>query len=293
MIAHDRSAAFQRARMERLKSPSHRCRGRAVLVASSSSPDSAPQPAVVPPSGMLLSAAHVVGQSIQVVMANAALVLGPAVLVPGASSDARIWLLFSAYCIFFGLGTLTRIIKHGPLAPRAKDKQVKDLKSKLFLISFIFSMPILHWLPVLIYLRENAPQSSLLRYYKTGSLPLEAQILLDVIGVTLVVSAIALNYAAAKNLGPSYDRLVAPSSLVTKGPYRFIRHPIYSSYGLLFCGFALSLHSLPCAALLVLVCLLYYKQRIWIEEDLLAATFGEQWARYQRETQHLFIPFLF
>jgi protein-S-isoprenylcysteine O-methyltransferase Ste14 len=279
MIAHDRSAAFQRAPRLCLSSNvlSRRCRGHAAAVASSSSPDSAPQPAAVPPSGTWLSAAaNVVGQSIQVVMANAALVLGPAVLMPGALSDARIWL-----------------IKHGPLAPRAKDKQVKDLKSKLFLIAFIFLMPILHWLTVLIYLRENAPHSSLFRYYKTGSLPSEAQIPLDVIGVTLVVLAITLNYAAAKNLGPSYDRLVAPSSLVTKGPYQFIRHPIYSSYGLLFCGFALFLHSLPCAALLVLVCLLYYKQRIRIEEGLLAATFGEQWARYQRETQHLFLPLLY
>lgn len=55
-------------------------------------------------------------------------------------------------------------------------------------------------------------------------------------------------------LAQAYDRVVAPDELVTTGVYRFVQHPIYTSYMLLFCGFCLSLHSAPSALLVLLVC---------------------------------------
>ena len=60
-------------------------------------------------------------------------------------------------------------------------------------------------------------------------------------------------------LAQAYDRVVAPDELVTTGVYRFVQHPIYTSYMLLFCGFCLSLHSAPSALLVLLVCGAYYR----------------------------------
>ncbi len=37
----------------------------------------------------------------------------------------------------------------------------------------------------------------------------------------------------------AYDRLVTPDELVISGPYKFVQHPIYTSYMLLFCGYCL------------------------------------------------------
>ena len=196
--------------------------------------------------------ARVSGQTMQAVVANGALILWPALLIPGSLSDHRIWLLFMAYNVFFAVGTLHRLLKHGPPPPTPR---VKDVKSKLSLIAFILSIPSLHWFSVLFYLRDTAPQSPLFRFYKGSVLSSEGAICLDLIGSTLIILAIALNFNAAKLVHirhPIY-------SSYTPTPY------IYSSYTLLFVGFALSLHSIPFAALLLLVCLLYYKHRTWIE----------------------------
>ena len=256
---------------------------------SSSSAASSSQPEPIPLTRR--SAVPIIGQTMQLLLANAALILWPSALIPGSIADGRLWLLFCAYCVFFGMGTLTRIIKYGPLAPRSSDKQIKDIKSKLALVAFVISMPILHWLPILFYLRDSAPHDRLFQYFKGQIIQPSEAFCLDIIGSSFILSAIVLTATAANHLGSAYDRIIAPSSLVTTGPYSFSRHPIYLSYILLFVGFAFSLHSISFAALLAAVCLFYYRQRIRIEEDLLGASFGEEYKRYQAATKML-IPFV-
>lgn len=89
----------------------------------------------------------------------------------------------------------------------------------------------------------------------------------------------------------SYDRLVTPDQLVTWGPYRFVQHPIYTSYICLFTGYCLMLRSPRAAALLAAVCVLYYSQRTAVESQILEAAFGVQYKQYAKRTAR-FIPFL-
>jgi protein-S-isoprenylcysteine O-methyltransferase Ste14 len=86
-----------------------------------------------------------------------------------------------------------------------------------------------------------------------------------------------------------FDRLVTPSRLVTTGPYRWMQHPIYTSYMLLFCSFCFAMHTAPTAVVVVIVCLLYYGLRASLESTILAAAFGKQYAEYASRTKR-FVP---
>ena len=91
-------------------------------------------------------------------------------------------------------------------------------------------------------------------------------------------------------LSQAYDRLVTPERLVTSGPYKYVQHPIYTSYMLLFMGYCLLLHSAPAAACITAACLLYYRARTSVERHILSSTFGDRYEEYRSRTKSLFLP---
>ena len=74
------------------------------------------------------------------------------------------------------------------------------------------------------------------------------------------------------------------------GPYRFVRHPIYSGIllGLLGTAIGIGYFIVFCCVLLILV-LFVIKFRI--EEKFLEEEFGEEYAKYKREVKAL-IPYV-
>lgn len=76
--------------------------------------------------------------------------------------------------------------------------------------------------------------------------------------------------------------------VVTRGPYRLVRHPMYSGLLLVLLGGALVYNS---DAVLLLLCApfcgLFYWQSV-IEERLLAAHFGDAFSQYRGATGRLF-----
>jgi len=74
--------------------------------------------------------------------------------------------------------------------------------------------------------------------------------------------------------------------LVTSGPYRYVRHPSYMAYFLLFFGlFFISLNML---ALIPLIAIPGYVNVTVYEEELLKRRFGDKYVEYQKTTGRVF-----
>lgn len=74
--------------------------------------------------------------------------------------------------------------------------------------------------------------------------------------------------------------------LVTRGPYRITRHPIYSGILGMVLGSILSLGQ-GSSFLLFLIVLLFFMNRIRNEEQLMVMTFGEQYVQYKKRVPQL------
>jgi protein-S-isoprenylcysteine O-methyltransferase Ste14 len=106
--------------------------------------------------------------------------------------------------------------------------------------------------------------------------------------------SVALVWMAARHLDKQWRFEAALSEdhdLIKTGPYRWLRHPIYASMlgMLLATGFAKTWWPLLVAG--VIFFLIGTEIRVRAEEGLLAARFGEEYARYKAETV-AYIPFI-
>jgi protein-S-isoprenylcysteine O-methyltransferase Ste14 len=114
------------------------------------------------------------------------------------------------------------------------------------------------------------------------------------LSVIFFALAALLSWTATRALGRQWRMdagLSADHQLITAGPYRLVRHPIYSSMlcVLLATGVLLSPWWLFLPA--VVVFLIGTEIRVRIEDRLLASQFGDQALDYQRRTA-AYIPLL-
>lgn len=81
--------------------------------------------------------------------------------------------------------------------------------------------------------------------------------------------------------GTTIDVRKPATALITEGPYRFSRNPIYVSLTLLYLGIGTLLNN---AWILILVAPVFLVMNLWVvsrEERHLEATFGEEFLRYK------------
>lgn len=83
----------------------------------------------------------------------------------------------------------------------------------------------------------------------------------------------------------------ADHELVTRGPYRFVRHPSYSGLLLVLAGLGCVVNSALSLAILAVATMPALAWRISIEERALAETFGPRWDEYARRTRRI-VPFV-
>jgi protein-S-isoprenylcysteine O-methyltransferase Ste14 len=124
-----------------------------------------------------------------------------------------------------------------------------------------------------------------------GSLAVHSMIL-AVIGTLLFAGGIALAIWARLHLGRNWGMPMtqrAEPELVTSGPYRFVRHPIYTGLLTAMLGTALIDNLLGLIVVAVLVAYFYYCGTV--EERNLTATFPKAYPEYKSRTKML-IPFL-
>jgi len=110
--------------------------------------------------------------------------------------------------------------------------------------------------------------------------------------IPVQAAAVVLMVWARITLGHrSFHAAATPTkgALITNGPYRYIRHPIYAAVCLFTCAGALAHHSL--GALLVILVLIGAMARMFAEEQLLRARYPEYKA-YAATTKRM-VPFVF
>jgi protein-S-isoprenylcysteine O-methyltransferase Ste14 len=117
--------------------------------------------------------------------------------------------------------------------------------------------------------------------------------LMPPIAVALVAAGLALSVWARRVLGGNWSATVTLKdghAIVRAGPYRRIRHPIYTGLIVALAGTALAVAEWRgVVAVAIAVAALWRKLRM--EERWLSEEFGERYADYRRRTRALF-PFL-
>ena len=105
-------------------------------------------------------------------------------------------------------------------------------------------------------------------------------------GCILAPAGAALVLRSRAVLGPAWSLLPkSHQSLVTSGPYRLVRHPIYLGLAMLAAGQALAFGNWTALMIVLFGVVPTFAWRAHAEEKLLSRTFGKRYAIYRQRTR--------
>jgi protein-S-isoprenylcysteine O-methyltransferase Ste14 len=99
-------------------------------------------------------------------------------------------------------------------------------------------------------------------------------------GIILLLWCVRDFYVAGRGTLAPWD---PPRHLVTTGPYRFSRNPMYVAVFMVLLGWALGFRSALLGAYALAVLAAFHLRVIFGEEPWLAKTHGEAWTQYVRD----------
>lgn len=108
-------------------------------------------------------------------------------------------------------------------------------------------------------------------------------------GLALVVAGVALACWSRHVLGRNWSSVVQlkqDHELIERGPYRVIRHPIYTGLLLAFAGTALKVGDWRGVVAVAIVAVSFWR-KLRLEERWLAEQFGPAYANYRQRTKAL------
>jgi protein-S-isoprenylcysteine O-methyltransferase Ste14 len=114
------------------------------------------------------------------------------------------------------------------------------------------------------------------------------------LGVVVQAAFALLGIWARRHLGRNWSgevRIGEDHELVRTGPYRIVRHPIYTAMLGMFLGTAIAssqYHALVGLAVMIVA----YLRKTHLEDQILHQTFGAEYDAYQKTTRAL-VPFVF
>jgi protein-S-isoprenylcysteine O-methyltransferase Ste14 len=176
-----------------------------------------------------------------------------------------LWCVLVIY-VLRGAKTASADIEHSASAPLAS--RIMKILGMLYLFALIY-FP--HWVGI-------------------HSHPMATWPGLDWMGVAICAAGVALVIASRRNLGRNWSDLVVLKhnhELIQSGPYRWIRHPLYSGMLLAILGSAITVHS-RLAYIAVPIVWLGFWLKACREEALLEQQFPEY--RNYRHRVKAFIP---
>lgn len=128
----------------------------------------------------------------------------------------------------------------------------------------------------------------------SGSSEASMALPLAVSGCFLALAGASLVLRSRARLGPAWSfvpKADQGARLVTTGPYRLVRHPIYLGLALLAMGQALAFDSWPALLIVLSGIVPTFAWRACAEEKLLSRTFGERYEVYRQRTK-MIVPYL-
>lgn len=131
---------------------------------------------------------------------------------------------------------------------------------------------------LVFFLAGHAPPFS--EFAPPGS---TAEAVLAIGTVLLAVASVAIALTAARALGAQWSfaaRVLANHHLIVRGPYRLVRHPIYTAMLGMLWATSLAFATPLVLATATICCAAGTAVRIRSEERLLKETFGDEWIRY-------------
>jgi protein-S-isoprenylcysteine O-methyltransferase Ste14 len=114
------------------------------------------------------------------------------------------------------------------------------------------------------------------------------------VGLLAVLMGVVFSVSARLMLGDNWSNRVTVKenhTLVRRGPYRIVRHPIYSGILLGMLGSALQRGGIRCFVG-VLICGLSFLLKSRVEERFMVQSFGEEYLQYRHKVKAL-APFIF
>ena len=118
--------------------------------------------------------------------------------------------------------------------------------------------------------------------------------LLSIIADAITAIGLLVTLWARRTLGTNWSSSVVfkeRHELIERGPYRFVRHPIYSSVLLMVFGTMLVWRRLV-GVIAFVVIVVGLSVKAFLEERLLMRHFPEAYARYRRRVRSAVIPFV-
>jgi len=90
-----------------------------------------------------------------------------------------------------------------------------------------------------------------------------------------------LGFRAMRRAETNVDPRQPATAIVTEGPYRFTRNPLYLSMTLIYAGITALANALPAAVLLPIVLRIMRRGVIELEERYLERKFGDEYLNYK------------
>jgi len=129
-------------------------------------------------------------------------------------------------------------------------------------------------------------------WVSANSLPFFSNPIIQTIGVIFAGAGIAFAIWARRNLGRNWSgtpQIKVGHELVTSGPYRFVRHPIYT--GMITALFGSALVGGPSWCVAFIIFTIVFIMRIKKEEKFMMQLFPDQYPAYRARTKAI-VPFV-